>query len=563
MAALIVDRDYHLDVVFEAGDIVVIAEAGSRMDTACAGVGGDIVGQNELRGLGQEGVVCHHELEEGTRMGLEDLVFVEAAYMHDPFSEGFGYYIDLPVRSLDERVVQIRVKGYGEVARKSPGRRSQDEEGELRLVYAGELSEVVVYRELDVYGRDRVVVVFNLSLGKSSLVLRAPVDGLEALVDMSVFVHLSEDSDLVGLKALIHGLVGVVPVSDDAEALEALALDVYVVVCKFLAGGAEVRRAHGFVIEFVLLYDRALDRHAVVVPAGDVRRVVAAHSVGAGDEVLEAFVQSVAHVDRAVGERRAVVQVEEGLALVLLEHLIVYVELLPGLEHLRLAFRKACSHRKVGLRQIQSGIVISWHSFISCIMHKEGVLLPALRMCKVCTGPYVLQGKGLGAVKRVLAEIVIGTGKVQIHFKLRSRLDLRDLLIYGPDAGVNISHGDGLGGGRNSGSGLLLLCNDALGYILYLLDLLFESLDLARAVLGVCSLCLLETAFQLDNFLIEAAEAGVGLGLGVRKDRSGFFLCLRFDLNCELLGRQNSAVYGFFIAAVLFDLIYEDLHLAL
>ena len=61
----------------------------------------------------------------------------------------------------------------------------------------------------------------------------------------------------------------------------------------------------------------------MVIPAGDVRRIVAAHCVGARDEVFDGFVQRVTHVQSTVGERRAVVKVEQGLALVLFKHLVV------------------------------------------------------------------------------------------------------------------------------------------------------------------------------------------------------------------------------------------------
>ena len=111
-------------------------------------------------------------------------------------------------------------------------------------------------------------------------------------------------------------------------------------------------------VELVLLDDGALDGHAVVVPAGDIGRVVAAHRVGTGDEVLQGLVERVTHVQSAVGERRAVVQGEAGLALVLFEHEVVEVHFLPVLEHLRLALGKTRAHREAGLGHIQRAFVI-------------------------------------------------------------------------------------------------------------------------------------------------------------------------------------------------------------
>ena len=120
-----------------------------------------------------------------------------------------------------------------------------------------------------------------------------------------------------------------------------------------MAGGAEVRHAHGLVVQFVLLDDGGLDGHAVVIPAGNIGGVVAPHGVHTGDEVLDGLVQGVAHMQRAVGERRAVMEGEQGLALVLLQQLVIEVDLLPVLQHIRLALGKASPHGKAALWHVQ------------------------------------------------------------------------------------------------------------------------------------------------------------------------------------------------------------------
>ena len=176
---------------------------------------------------------------------------------------------------------------------------------------------------------------------------------------MAVFIHLAENAGLHRLKAGVHGLIRMLPVADNAHALEALALNVDVVVGVCVAGRAEVGEAHGLVIELLLLDDGRL-----VIPAGDVRRIVAAHCVSARDEVLDGFVQRVTHVQSTVGERRAVVKVEQGLALVLFKHLVVDVHLLPMLEHIGLALGQSRAHRELGLREIECCVILLCHKFI-------------------------------------------------------------------------------------------------------------------------------------------------------------------------------------------------------
>ena len=92
------------------------------------------------------------------------------------------------------------------------------------MVQVRKLPQVVGHGELHIDRGDGVVMILDLSLGQSGLVLGAPVHGLEALVDVAVPVHFAEDAHLVRLEALAHGAVGMLPVADDAQALEALHL---------------------------------------------------------------------------------------------------------------------------------------------------------------------------------------------------------------------------------------------------------------------------------------------------------------------------------------------------
>ena len=171
--------------------------------------------------------------------------------------------------------------------------------------------------ELYEHGGAGVVLILDLCFRQCSLIVRAPVNGLESLVDIALLVHLTEDLDFLRFEFRIHGLVRMLPVTDDANALKAFHLNIDVMLCKIMTGIPELRSAHGLAVQFVLLDNGRFNGHAVVIPSGDVRSVVSAHGIGTGDEILDGFVQSMSHMRCAVGERRAVVQVEQRFAFVL------------------------------------------------------------------------------------------------------------------------------------------------------------------------------------------------------------------------------------------------------
>ena len=358
VAAPVVHGHHHLHAVAAAGLIVVGTEAGGRVDAAGTGVHGDVVGQQQAGGLVQEGVLGQHVLEEGAGVSLGDLPGVKAAHLHDLFHQGLGHDVDFAVGGLHQGVALVGVQSNGQVAGQSPDGGGPDDEVELAVVVGGQLALVVLHLELHVHGGTGIVLVLDLGLGQGGLVVGTPVHGLEALVDVALLVHGAKDLHLLGLKAGVHGLVGVLPVGQHADALEALHLDVDVLLGVVVAGGAELGDAHLLAVELLLLDDGALDGHAVVIPAGDVGGVVATHGVHTGDEVLQGLVQGVAHVQVAVGEGRAVVEGEEGLALVLLQHLVVQVHVVPALEHVGLPLGQTGSHGEVGLGEIDGLVVV-------------------------------------------------------------------------------------------------------------------------------------------------------------------------------------------------------------
>ena len=323
VSALIIHRDDHLGVIAAAGLEVLCTKAGSGVNTSGTGIHGDIVCQHDKRGLRQERMICQHVLKEAAGMTIDHFVLGKAALFHDGFHQSFGHDVDLAVAGFHQNVVIVGVQRDAEVAGKRPDRGGPDHEVDFRQIDVGKLAQIIVDGELYEYRGTGIVFILDLCFCQCSLVVGAPVNRLEALVDIALLVHLTEDLDFFCFELRIHGLVGMLPVANDADAFEAVHLNIDVMLGKVMTGVAELRGAHGFPVQLVLLNDCRFNGHAVVVPSGDIRSVVSAHGIGAGDEILDGFVQSMSHVRCAVGERRAVMQVEQRFALVLLEHFII------------------------------------------------------------------------------------------------------------------------------------------------------------------------------------------------------------------------------------------------
>lgn len=161
---------------------------------------------------------------------------------------------------------------------------------------------------------------------------------------------------------VIERQVGVVPVAEHAQTTEAGLLQLDVLDSELVAELTNLGR--GGLVELLgakLLLDLVLDRLAVAVPTGDVGNLIALHHPVAVDHVLGDLVHGVADVDRTVGIRRAVVQHELLVTLVLLQNLLVDLVVLPVLESLGLGLGKTGTHGKTGFGQIHRLLVLVCH----------------------------------------------------------------------------------------------------------------------------------------------------------------------------------------------------------
>ena len=271
------------------------------------------------------------------------------------------------VADLDEGVFQVGVQAGSNVGGQRPGGGGPNDDPCLvqrDVVLSQHAVGVVGQLEADVDGIALVLGVLDFGLSQRRAVLGAPVDSLHAFVDVALLRHLAEDLNLAGLKLRAQGQVRIFKVALHAQALELLVHDADVLGGKFLADLAQLQfgDARLFVAEGTEGFQ--LDGQAVGVVAGHIRCLEAGHILIADDDILDDLVQCSTHVDIAVGIRRAVVQDVLGLALVVLDHLLVDMVLFPVLQHFGFFFRQTGPHFKGGLHLMDGVVVVLRQSFL-------------------------------------------------------------------------------------------------------------------------------------------------------------------------------------------------------
>ncbi len=210
-----------------------------------------------------------------------------------------------------------------------------------------------------------MVLVFNFGLGQRGLVVHAPVNGAQSLVDESIFVKRKESRKHDRLVLRSHRGIGPIESSKNADALELGALQVEKFLGVLAARGADVGRPHLQFLSAQLFVDLDLDGQPVAVPAGDVRGVKPSHSLRLRNEIFEALIHRRAQVDGSAGVRGPVVQDIAGRAFPGVPDALVDPHLLPALQHFGLVLGQVGLHGEGGFRQIDGRFQFKRHSVAS------------------------------------------------------------------------------------------------------------------------------------------------------------------------------------------------------
>ena len=205
----------------------------------------------------------------------QDFVVFDFASFHGRFDQIFGHE-QVFIADADPDVFEVFVGTDGNVTRNGPRCRRPDEgEDFVRVSAFRHMAVEVDGLEFNVNGEGFIVLVFDFSFSQGRFAVRAPVNGLQAFVDIAFLGHFAKDADLSDFDGFAQGQVRMVPIAEDAEADEVFLLFFYAGQGVVTAFGAQVERCHFVAVQARIFDDGMFDRKAVRIPAGNVFRVAA------------------------------------------------------------------------------------------------------------------------------------------------------------------------------------------------------------------------------------------------------------------------------------------------
>ena len=345
-AALLVDRAHRRDAGAPEDLVVVLAEAGSRMDDAAAVLGRDVVAAHddertlplEVCEVREERLICH-ALHPAALQVLDDTAALSVLVVL--VQQLLCQIVELAaLLVLDLDVVDVGSDGKGQVAGKRPRSRGPGQEICVLLSVDLEadgdrgIGDIAVAAQVDLHVRKRTCKGRRIR------------EDVEAFVDQPLVIQCLEDPPDGLHVVLVHRAVALAEVDPAAHPVDALLP---------FGGVAQDDRAT-LLVELVdtvvdyglvagdaqLLLDDALDGKSVTVPAETALDAPAPHRLVTGDGILYGSGHEVSEMGKSRGERRSVIEHVFIVFRAHLDGLLEDVVLLPEPEHALFHLGKVC-----------------------------------------------------------------------------------------------------------------------------------------------------------------------------------------------------------------------------
>ena len=273
-----INRAENRQLVFQAGFKVDIAMTGSGMYAAGTGFGSYIISHNYERTavvVFRERMHAFSEFHIFTKSSAEDIAEVLMADSANLSQQIFSHEENFAF-AFNPSIFQSRVQSNSNVGRHGP-RGSGPNYHVSFFAFSSFRSLAVVFYQRHFYedSRSFLFAVFDFCFSQSGFAVRAPVNGLFAFVDIAFVSHSTEYTDLLSFKAVMQSDVRIFPITQNAQTFEVFALNINPLQSEVMAFAAQSQRIQLIAVQAQLFDSSVLNRHAVSIPAGNIRGIEA------------------------------------------------------------------------------------------------------------------------------------------------------------------------------------------------------------------------------------------------------------------------------------------------
>ena len=332
-----VHRHNRRHIVLLAGNEVFHTMSRRCMNAAGTRFQRDMVSQNDKRIPVNERMARLHQLQIAPLEGRHSFIAPDPRRFAHAVHQLRRQHVGLVVRHLHQAILKIRIQADRHVARQRPGRGRPNHK--VNLAQSLKFPKILRSQKFDKNGVCLILAVLDFRFRKRSLTFWTPINRFQAFINKAFLRHFAKNFNLRRLKLRKHCQIRMFPICDPTQTLKLLFLIFDIFQRKITAGLAKLHRA-GLVSVDPQLFDRLLlDRKAVRIPAGYIRRAESVHVFKPDDNILQYLIQHMPRVNVAVCIRRAVVQDKRRLIRVFLHQFSIQVLFLPFFQDLRFTRR--------------------------------------------------------------------------------------------------------------------------------------------------------------------------------------------------------------------------------
>ena len=429
----------NFQTVFQTGLVIVRAVGRCGMDKAGTGVGRNVISCEKryvkVIALTAERMGGNRAVKVRTLEGADNLVTGDATVFAQVFEKvgtnrhflaNGGPCFFSRFGDFDHRIFDFRTIGNCAVTRNGPrGGGPDDDGGVFQDINLG-LGD----REAHMNGLGGMVVIFDFGLGKGGLFDHRPHNRLGTHIERPVHQEFAKFTGNRCLGLVIHGDIGVVPVTHHAKTFEFFALDIKPFLgelAAFLAKFGNRNIILVLALGAILFFDFPFNRKTVAIPARNVNSVLAQHLLGTGDDVFQDFVQRMTDMQMAVRIGGAIMQDKHFTVGRNTANFAIEVLFLPLLEQGGLHLWQTRPHREIGLGQDNGFLVFDTHRDGPVVLNKLKGRTPgeSAKSARIIAG---------SSTNSNLAENLFGCNHISRNLGLKGIKPVE--LLFAPDKAV-------------------------------------------------------------------------------------------------------------------------------